>query len=321
MRDWARHTHGSPLYARLVEVIANDEELMRIINRIAHRPPPNLLLAGVQYLIGAEDELARYYLPLTDHPLSPEGAGPAFRSFVMAHEEELVDIGNTRYTQTNECRRCVALLPMVMMSRFDSFHLVDLGTSAGLNLALDLYRYSIGEVEWGPESEVHLTAESRGVTPTLGDIDVLSRTGLDLNPIDPSNEDHRRWLDALIWPEHSQRRHRLRAALDMVASIQMELVPGDALVTLDAVLSGLPPGEPAIVMNSYSLIQFTPGQRDEIVAIVGRARVQRPVHRVSMESLNRADDWARLAVDSGHGMKQVGQAHPHGEWIELYARP
>lgn len=321
MRDWARHTHGSPLYAHLVEVIANDQELMRIINRIAHRPPPNLLFAGVQYLIGADDELARYYLPLADHPLSPEGAGPAFRSFVISHEEELVDIGNTRYTQTNECRRCVALLPMVMASRFDSFHLVDLGTSAGLNLALDLYRYRIGEVEWGPESEVHLTAESRGVTPALGDIDVLSRTGLDLNPIDPSNEDHRRWLDALIWPEHWQRRHRLRAALDKVASIQMELVPGNALVTLDAVLSGLPPGEPAIVMNSYSLIQFTPEQRDEIEAIVRRARVQRSVHRVSMESLNKAEDWAPLAVDSGDGVRQVGQAHPHGEWIELYARP
>ena len=321
MRDWARHTHGSPLYAHLVEVIANDEELMRVINRIAHRPPPNLLFGGVQYLIGADDELARYYLPLTDHPLSPEGAGPAFRSFVLSHEEELIDIGNTRYTQTNECRRCVALLPMVMMSRFDSIHLVDLGTSAGLNLALDLYRYRIGEVEWGPESEVHLTAESRGVTPALGDIDVLSRTGLDLNPIDPSNKDHRRWLDALIWPEHSLRRHRLRAALDMVASVPVQLIAGDALTTLGDVLAGLPPGEAAVVMNSFTLIQFTPEQRDMLETIVEGAREQRPVHRVSMEVLMKQDDWTRLAVDSGDGMKQVGQAHAHGEWIELYARP
>lgn len=321
MRDWARHTHGSPLYAHLVEVIANDEQLMRIINRIAHRPPPNLLFGGVQYLIGADDELARYYLPLTDHPLPPEGAGPAFRSFVISHEEELVDIGNTRYTQTNECRRCVALLPMVMMSRFDSFHLVDLGTSAGLNLALDRYHYRIGEVEWGPQSEVDLVAESRGVTPALGEIDVLSRTGLDLHPIDPVDKDHRRWLEALVWPEHSERRHRLRAALDMIASVEIQLIAGDALETLGDVLTGLPTGEPAVVMNSYSLIQFTPEQRDKIEAIVGEARKHRSVHRASMEGLNKADDWARLAVDSGDGMKQVGQAHPHGEWIEIYARP
>lgn len=319
MRDWAKHTHGSPLYAHLVEVIANDEELMRIINRIGHRPPPNMLFAGVQFLADADDDLAAYYASLTDRPLSPETAGPAFKSFVIAHDE-LVDIGNTRYTQTNECRRCVALLPMVMMGPFPAFHLIDLGASAGLNLALDLYHYRIGDVEWGPESDVDLIAESRGVTPTLGDIEVLSRIGLDLHPIDPADEDHRRWLDALIWPEHVERRERLRAALEMVASVPKDLIPGNALTTLGGVLAGLPPGEPAVVMNSFALIQFTADQRDEVEAIVEHARELRPVHRVSMEALHKADGWAHLIIDSGDGMSQVGQAHPHGEWIDLYAR-
>ena len=294
---------------------------MRIINRIGHRPPPNVLFAGVQYLAGPESDLAAYYPSLTDHPLAAESAGPAFTSFVIAHEEELVQIGNTRYTQTNECRRCVALLPMVMMAPSPSFHLIDLGTSAGLNLALDRYHYRIGEVEWGPGSEVDLVAESRGVAPVLGDIEVLGRIGLDLNPLDPADGDHRRWLDALIWPEHSERRQRLHAALDLVASVPIQLIAGDALETLGDVLAGLPPGEAAVVMNSFTLIQFTPEQREMLEAIVNRAREQRSVHRVSMEVLIKQDDWARLAVDSGDGMKQVGQAHPHGEWIELYANP
>ncbi len=37
-----------------------------------------------------------------------------------------------------------------------------------------------------------------------------------------------------------------------------------------------------------------------------------------MEILGK-DDWAQLVVDDGKGAVTVGQAQPHGEWIELYA--
>ncbi len=36
------------------------------------------------------------------------------------------------------------------------------------------------------------------------------------------------------------------------------------------------------------------------------------------EALDEPDDWAGLVVDDGSGATVVGQAHPHGEWIELY---
>ena len=83
-----------------------------------------------------------------EDPEGPDGAGPLFREFVLAHEEEIVHLGNTRYTQTNESRRCVALLPLVMLAPFDRFHLVDIGTSAGLNLRLERYRYRFDDLEW-----------------------------------------------------------------------------------------------------------------------------------------------------------------------------
>ena len=28
-----------------------------------------------------------------------------------------------------------------------------------------------------------------------------------------------------------------------------------------------------------------------------------------------------MRVDDGSAMMEIGQAHPHGEWIEIYARP
>lgn len=323
MRDWGKHTHGSPLYAELVEVVAEDPELLRVMNRIRHLPPPNLMLGAVQYMLmdGEDDDLAAHYRSIMDDPAPPEGVGPKFRSFVLAHEEEIVEMGNTRYTQTNECRRCVALLPMVTMAEFRAFHLIDVGASAGLNLGLDRYGYRYGDEEWHPDAEPLLEAESRGVSPQLVEIEVLSRTGLDVNPLDPADESSRRWLDALIWPEHVERRARLRSALAMVASLDIDMIAGDALDTLPMALDMLPAGESAVVMNSFTLNQLDAAQRDDLDSIVSDARVARPVHRVSMEVLDKADDWARLVVDDGNGASTVGQAHPHGEWIELYTRP
>jgi hypothetical protein len=320
LRAWGRHTHGSPLYRHLVDVIADDPELMRVMARIEHLPQANLLFGAVHYLLmdGADPDLARFYPSLSSDPLPPEGSGPPFRSFVLEREDEIVEIGNTRYTQTNECRRCVALLPMVMMAPFDRFHLIDVGTSAGLNLGLDRYRYQFDGLTWGPDSPVVLEAESRGSEIRLRDIEVVRRVGLDFNPIDPSDPESRRWLDALIWPEHTERRSRLRSALAMVADLEIEYVSGDALATLPRVLDDLPEGDPAVVANSFTLIQFTTEQREELGALIGEAREKRPVMRISMEAIDKSDDWAQLAVDDGSGLRTVGQAHPHGEWIELF---
>jgi hypothetical protein len=321
MRDWGKHTHGSPLYSELVEVVAQDAELLRVMNRIEHLPPPNLMFAAVQFLLmdGLDDPLSRYYRSVVADPEPPEEVGPEFRRFVLDHETHIVEMGNTRYTQTNEVRRCVALLPMVMMAGLRAFHLIDVGASAGLNLCLDRYGYRWDDVEWHPESNLVLEAESRGEPVRVHEIEVLGRIGLDLNPLDPADGEARRWLDALIWPEHVERRARLRRALVMLEGIDMEMVAGDALVTLPATLDHLPVGEPAVVMSSFALNQFDDAQRARLEAIVAGARSTRPIHRVSMgEAPDKSDDWARLVVDDGNGARVAGQAHPHGEWIELY---
>jgi hypothetical protein len=325
VRAWGKHAHGSPLYAYLVEVIAADSEMMRVLSRVEHLPQVNLLLGGVQYLLmsGADSGLAAWYGSLVDNPLPNDQIDPVFRSFVLEHEEELVEIGSSRYTQTNECLRCIALLPAVMKAPFERFHLIEIGASAGLNLALDRYHYRFGDQEWGPESTVLLEGESRGAEVSLHGIEVLTRTGLDLNPIDPQDTEARRWLDALIWPEHARRRARLRAALELVSDLHFDMVAGDALDLLPGVLERLPEGEPAVVMNAFTLIQFTPEGRDRVEQICDDTRASRPVYRVSMEVLDKADDWARLSVAAEGAPVQIGQAHPHGEWVEIWdqARP
>jgi hypothetical protein len=325
VRAWGKHAHGSPLYAHLVEVVAADEELMRILHRIEHLPHVNLLLGSVQYLLlrGNDDHLTNWYASVVDDPFPVDEVDPVFRAFLLEHEEEIVALANTHYTQTNECRRCIALLPAVMTSPFDRFHLVEIGTSAGLNLALDRYHYDFGDLEWGPGSLVVLEGEWRGERIPLREIEVLSRTGLDLNPILPGDIEAQQWLDALIWPEQRDRRARLRDAMKLVSNLDVEMVTGDALETLPGVLDRLPPGEPAVVMNAFTFGQLSLEGRDHVEEISDAARATRPVHRVSLELLANADEWARISIADYGALVQIGQAHPHGEWVELWdqARP
>lgn len=322
LQGWGLHATSSPLYHHLVTVIAGDDELLRVINRIPNRPPPNLLFGAVHFLMlgGVDHPLKQFYASLVPSASPPSGADIAFRDFVLDREEEIVGIGEERFTQTNECRRCVALLPGVMEAGLGSFHLIEIGASAGLNLGLDRYSYSWSDLRWGPESPVRLEAESRGESPSLRDIEILSRVGLDLNPINPSDADDRRWLEALIWPEHEERRHRLRAALELVQNLEVTLIAGDAVTTLEGVIAGLASGEPAVIMDSFSLNQFTDESREELDRIVQQARGVRRVGRVSLEP-RRDDASASLRVDDGSGWRDLGRCQHHGEWLELYARP
>jgi hypothetical protein len=76
-----------------------------------------------------------------------------------------------------------------------------------------------------------------------------------------------------------------------------------------------------VVINSLLLIQLTSEQQQRLDEIIDIARLLRPVFRVSFEVLVNANAWGTVSVDDGSGMTEIGQAHPHEEWIELYARP
>jgi hypothetical protein len=323
VRNWATYVQTSPLYAHLSEVIATDRELMRVLNRIEHTPEPNVLFAGVQFIMARDggSALEAHYPNFAGEGAQIAGVDGPFRDFVLDHEDELVEIGRTRYTQTNECRRCVALLPALWMTGVERFHLVDIGTSAGLNLALDRYHYRWNGVDWGGDSTVELTTQIRGAPVQPRDIEVLSRTGIDLHPVDPSDESDRRWLDALIWPEHRDRRERLHDALAVASDLDVDLVAGDALELVGPIVDGLPGDEAVVVINSFVLNQLHPSKREIVARVLEDCRARRPVHRVSMEALDSSEETAALEIDTGEGLEKVGRAQPHGEWVELYARP
>lgn len=319
IRNWKHYADNSPLYRRLTDVIADDPRLCDVLNSIQDRTRHNLLYAGVQYLMMRDGpgELGRFYPNFTDKPSDIDAVGGPFTDFVLENSDELIALGNSRLTQTNECRRCVALLPGIWETPASRFHLIDLGASAGLTLYVDRYRYRWGDQKWGRASHVVLETENRGREIEPREVEVLTRVGLDLNPLDPTDPDNRLWLEALVWPEHDERRTRLRSALDIAASDPPKFVAGDALETLGPTLGTLGDSEPVVVLNSFTLNQFAPEDRSRVGDIVDAARAKRQVFRVSMEWLSKETDAATVAVDDGSGLRQIGLAHPHGEWIDF----
>ena len=322
-RGFAPHTHGSPLYAELSQRIAEDPEVLAVASRIEHGPRQNILFAAVQYLLSPDDPLASVYASFEDPPRPPEEAYTEFRRFVIAHAGEIEELGRTRYVQTNEPRRCAVLLPALAAAARvlgEPLHLVDLGASAGLNLAFDRYYYEYGERGrvGEPESPLTLSCDPRGPVPIPGGLfAVSSRTGLDLHPLDLDDPDQVGWLRALIWPEHRERRWRLEVAAQIAAGVPKRLIAGDAATTLPEVLEQLPPGEPVLVMHSFAWNQIPDESREGILATLRREVERRRVAKVGLEYWERGLAWPELEVTLFPASPvRMGRGHPHGEWVE-----
>jgi hypothetical protein len=96
--------------------------------------------------------------------------------------------------------------------------------------------------------------------PPTGLPQVVWRAGLDLNPLDVTDPADLAWLDALIWPEHTHRRARLRAAAAVAAADPPLLVRGDLVDDLPALAAQAPPDVTLVVFHS-SVLRHVPASR------------------------------------------------------------
>ena len=335
---------ASPMYAELAYGVSLDRELLQLAAQKRRRQPaPNMLFAAVQFLLlsggeYADHPLAAHYPIVTgrDRPMQP--AFPSFRDFCLTRSNEIRGLIRTRRTQTNVVRRCTCLLPAFSMVQQESglpLALIDLGASAGLNLNLDRYRYRYlrggrEEATWGrAEARVELEAELRGngaLPPLADNLVVWFRGGIDLNPIDLSDEDELRWLRALIWPEHVERHQRLIDAAAELARSPVDLRGGDAVEVLPAMIADTPSDAALTVYSTVALYQFASAGRERIYQSLAETSRERPVWLVTLDlKLEDIDDpeMPTLAITRfAHGERRrqlLARSSPHGWWIEWAA--
>lgn len=316
---WADHAGDSPLYQSLARRIAADAEISAVAAEIENPAPQNLLFASVQFLLNADDPLASFFASRTEHPAPPELAWDAFRAFVLDHRDRILQLGATRRTQTNEVGRVAAMLP-ILASEADRLgepvHLVEVGAAAGLNLCLDRFRYDIAGSVFG-QSDLTLRVQSRGglEAPRRAPY-IQRRVGIDLDPVDIDDAEHVRWLEALVWPEQHERRRRLRTALRIRRTVQVEMVEGDASVVVGPVLDGLPTSGPAIVFHAFTWNQLDDAARARLDAAIERAASKRSLSRVGFEYWGESAEWPQIRVGlTSQTARPVAEAHPHGDWV------
>jgi hypothetical protein len=187
----------SPAYESLAEAVAGDAGLVEFIGSLpSARQQPQLVFGAARYLLGSPPDIGE------------------LRALVGGSAADLTRVIMARRTQTNEPARCAVLLPALAQLP-QPLALVEVGASAGLTLLFDRYSYDYaGHFLAGADPDAPtLRCEPRGPVPLPSRLPRIAwRAGLDLNPLDVTNDDDVRWLTCLVWPGESDRAQRLAAA-------------------------------------------------------------------------------------------------------------
>jgi hypothetical protein len=287
-RDWyldfAEEARGnSAMYERLARSVADDAELLGRLDGLPEpKRQPNLLFGAARYLAGPVDDPVR------------------FRGWALEHWDEVADVMRQRRTQTNEAGRCAVLLP-VLARLPQPLALLEVGASAGLCLYPDRYRYRYGDdVVCGPaDGTVLLECAVSGPVPLPSAMPtVVWRAGLDINPLNVSDDADVRWLEALVWPEQQHRRERLLAAAAIARAEPPLLVRGDLLDDLPALAARAPKDATLVVFHSSTVTYVPDAVRAAFVEFVTGL----PGHWISNEGRRVMPGIAPPHVEPGPGM-------------------
>jgi hypothetical protein len=342
---------AAPTYGAICRGVAAVPEVLALLDGIpTPQRRPVLLLAAVHHrLLELPDEsLARHYRTIT-----PEGEHgdpvPEFIAFCAQHADALRSTIARRSTQTNDVGRAALIYPTLLpvAARTEKpIGLVDIGTSAGLNLHLDRFAYHYHDEDGGevrlpghaPELDCLVRGTSAralldGPSPRIG-----HRVGVDPTPIDPSDPEEARWLLACLWPDQVERVDRLRAALILAADYrhEVEILTGSGVDRAsEAVRRSRATGSCPIVLNTWSLTYFHPEERATYVNELDRLGEEDDLAWVYLEAPNETPElpWGevdrnislsvlrRIDWQSGRRTETtVGIAHPHGRWIDVTDR-
>lgn len=256
---------------------------------------PGLRLAGSLHRLVLERRaplLATHY-PSVGGTADPTALWPAARQ-VVAQQADVLAEHLRRPVQTNEVGRAAALWGLLTQLGPAPVRLLEIGSSAGLNLRCDAFAYRIGGVLRGePGSRVVLDEPWTGDLPAGAPGPIVDRLGCDPAPLDPTSTADRLTLTSYVWADQVERFERLRGALDVAARVAARVERAGAAAFLRAQLPGLPggpavtPGLTTVVWHSVVQQYLSAQERAEVEALLEQAGRQAtrdaPLVQLSME--------------------------------------
>lgn len=253
---------------------------------------------------------------VADH-LPTCGASPANRptpqlacevvAALSTNADELA-AGLARIPQTNDPGRSIPLRAVLTRVGLP-VRLVELGTSAGLNLRADL-------LAGDPACEA-------GRIPT-----VVERLGCDLDPIDPTTTAGRDRLHSYVWVDHTERARALDHAIDVAARTPATVMTTDIADT--AATLSVQPGTATVVWHSLVWGYLARPTRtrvlDALAAVGATAQPHAVLVHASWEPLGDIYDRSGLMVRVWDGSPNDGirvlaaTGDHHGRGVTLTGR-
>jgi hypothetical protein len=315
---------GSPVYGHLAGRLAEDP-----------RPARAILGDEASWDLGLRLFGAVHHLELTGAaPDALSGEWDDFAAALRAHEAELARFVREQGVQTNETQRCVVLVPAfltVVVASGLPLDLIELGPSAGLNLIFDRYGYRYAEGTFGdPDGRLRFDAVERGRVPRAlleTPIEVHSRVGIDLSPIDVTDPDDVVLLKSFIWPGLEERVARLDAAIETFLETpnRPTLIQGDYVELLPGLLADRAEDRLTVVYQTASTGYLTPERYAELKRSLELAAADgRPLALVSSrrhdETEAETEDGFELAIRVWPGAERFAALVDfHGNWIDWLA--
>lgn len=325
--------NAAPVYARICAAIADgltrDSAVGRRILDWPGEPTRDALplrfLGGLHALVlaGADDGLAGVF----DGTIVDGAAVAAeINRVAVAHDVALLPWLDGP-PQTNEPGRSGALilgLMEVARRHGPRLEVLEIGSSAGLNLLIDRYGFDLGGVRVGPDdAPVTIVPEWRGPPPVPAAIEIVSTRGCDVRPLDATDPVVAARLLAYVWPETPERAERLGRAIAMQREKGVDLTHADAADWLEEQLARPhAAGVTRVLMHSV-VWQYLPEDsatriRAAMREAAARATADRPLGWVMMEP-DRSLGHQLLRVRSwpGHDdWRTIASAHAHAAWVD-----
>jgi hypothetical protein len=230
--------------------------------------------------------------------------------------------------QTNEAARSATfitgLLWLAEMSLPPHFDIIEIGSSAGIDLMMDRYHYDLAGVHVGPQdAPLHFQPEWRGHHPPQHAIGFTKLRGCDQAPVDLRDETQALRLKSFIWPDHSIRFARLEAAIQCAHQQPPDINCASAADYVEAELAKpQQAGTTRVLVHSVVWQYIAEDQQRRIQAAMDHAgqnaAPDRPLAWISMEPRR---DHHRHELRVRHWPKEpeerlLAYCHPHAAWIE-----
>ena len=319
---------GSPFVASVLEAAERQLFLAPLTEAVIRNWPGDPAAAAIALrLNGALHALARRGSPSFLAELYRREHDDFDRAVAIALSREDAFIADwmRHPTQTNEVARAAAVMCALMaapLARLMPFDLLELGSSCGLNLNLDLYDYRLGEARAGdPSSQVKIAPEWRGPPPSVRQVSISSARGVDLQPLSASSSADRERLLSFVWADQPVRSKRLQEALKIAALRPPHVDQGHAVTWLaERLAEPHPIGHCRAVVHSMVVQYFDDAERQRLSDLMTEAGEQAsadcPLIWIQFEwTLDRRSVELRLTSWPTGETVVLATGHPYGDWL------